>query len=310
MQNNKAMVTVLTATYNRWHLLPNLYHSLCKQTSGEFEWLIVDDGSSDETGAEIEKLKKTAPFPIHYVYKENGGKHTALNAGIPLITTDLLIIIDSDDVLKEDAIETILFYHARYSDRQDLCGYSFHMCYPDGRINGKLFSPDERVDTFINVRLRGRDANSDKTEAIYTKILKEYPYPEFPGEKFFAEGIIWIQMAAKYQMVHINKAITITDYLADGLTKNRHQLAITSPRGCMYYAKGYMQKEINLRYRVEGALIYTIYGKVAKIKPAALVRDADYKLLVLIFFLPAMLIYYLRFAKRVKKWGNTGTTEE
>ena len=99
-------ITVFTPTYNRAYILPKLYESLKKQTCMNFEWLIIDDGSTDDT-SEVVKTFKTDKFPILYYYKKNGGKHTAMNYSHPYINGDLLFIVDSDDVLTNDAIETI-----------------------------------------------------------------------------------------------------------------------------------------------------------------------------------------------------------
>lgn len=104
------IVTVLTPTFNRGSL-NNLYQSLQKQTIKDFEWLLVDDGSTDDTKNIAEEMREKAEFPMRYIYKENGGKHTALNVGVKQITSELTFIVDSDDTLVPDAIETILQYH-------------------------------------------------------------------------------------------------------------------------------------------------------------------------------------------------------
>ena len=132
-------LTVLTPTYNRAHRLGILYESLLKQTNREFEWFVVDDGSSDDTEKLVNNLKLSAPFPIRYLKKENGGKHTALNVGVKYINSDLTFIVDSDDTLTSDAIQIIIDTHEKYRATQKLCGYSFLRIFPDGKINGKPF---------------------------------------------------------------------------------------------------------------------------------------------------------------------------
>lgn len=286
------IVTVLTPTFNRdgggW--LNNLYKSLQKQTIKNFEWLLVDDGSTDDTKNKVKEMKEKAGFPMRYIYKENGGKHTALNVGVKHITSELTFIVDSDDTLVPNAIETILQYHKKYSGRKDLCGYSFLRRFPNGRINGKPFESDEKVGTYIECRINADDTQADKAEVFYTKCLKEFPFPEYRKEKFLGEDIVWIRMALKYKMVHINKAIYVSNYLEDGLTKNRRKNNIHSPYGCMERAKEFMRPELKLKYRLKGAVQYLVYGKFAGEK--YLIAKIPYKGLAMCVALPSMLVYY------------------
>ena len=135
-------LTILTPTYNRETQLKALFQSLRSQTVEDFEWLIIDDGSSDNTKDVVEEFRNNAQFEIKYIYKENGGKHTALNVGIRDIDSDLTFIVDSDDTLTPNAVETILKYHDQYKNEKNLCGYSFLRLFPDGKINGKPFKED------------------------------------------------------------------------------------------------------------------------------------------------------------------------
>ena len=291
------IVTVLTPTFNRGGgSLNNLYQSLQKQTIKDFEWLLVDDGSTDDTKNIAEEMRKKAEFPMRYIYKENGGKHTALNVGVKQITSELTFIVDSDDTLVPDAIETILQYHKKYKERKDLCGYSFLRRFPDGNINGKPFEPDEKVGTYIECRINADDTQADKAEVFYTRCLKEFPFPEYRNEKFLGEDLVWIQMAMKYQMVHINRAIYVGNYLEDGLTKNRRKNNIRSPYGCMERAKEFMRPELKLKYRLKGAVQYLVYGKFAGEKQ--LIAKAPYKGLAVCVALPSMLVYH-RWSKSV-----------
>ena len=290
------IVTVLTPTFNRGGSLNNLYQSLQKQTIKDFEWLLVDDGSTDDTKNIAEEMRKKAEFPMRYIYKENGGKHTALNVGVKQITAELTFIVDSDDTLVPDAIETILQYHKKYKERKDLCGYSFLRRFPDGNINGKPFEPDEKVGTYIECRINADDTQADKAEVFYTRCLKEFPFPEYRNEKFLGEDLVWIRMAMKYQMVHINRAIYVGNYLEDGLTKNRRKNNIRSPYGCMERAKEFMRPELKLKYRLKGAVQYLVYGKFAGEKQ--LIAKAPYKGLAVCVALPSMLVYH-RWSKSV-----------
>lgn len=285
------MITVITPTYNRASKLPALYLSLVQQTSDNFEWVIVDDGSTDNTEAVISSFINENKIKIRYLKKENGGKHTALNAGIKTIDSVLTFIVDSDDTLTSDAIQTIEEYSHKYKDRFDLCGFSFLREYPDGTINGRKYIRDELVSNYIDIRVNGNDMNSDKAEVFYTRCLKEFPFPEIRGERFLGEDIIWVKMGRKYKMVYINKPIYIGNYLEDGLTKNRRLNNINSPVGCMLRAEGYLHNDINLKFREKCALQYLIYGWFANRSTKKLIDGTNEKVLVIANYLPAKMIF-------------------
>lgn len=285
------MITVITPTYNRASKLSALYTSLVQQTSHNFEWLVVDDGSTDNTGSVINCFAAENKIKIRYLKKQNGGKHTALNVGIKTIDSVFTFIVDSDDKLTTDAIQTIEEYSNKYKDHSDLCGFSFLREYPDGTINGKQFDQDEFISNYIDTRVNGNDMNSDKAEVFYTSCLKEFPFPEIKGERFLGEDIIWVRMGRKYKMVYINKAIYIGNYLEDGLTKNRRINNINSPEGCMLRAKGYLHKDINFKFREKCALQYLIYGWFANKSTRTLIDGVDEKALVIANYLPAKILF-------------------
>ncbi|MGN1134039.1 MAG: glycosyltransferase family 2 protein [Oscillospiraceae bacterium] len=290
------LLTILTPTYNRKNELESLYKSLQNQTSKDFEWLIVDDGSSDNTSEIINDFKSRADFRIRYVYKKNGGKHTALNVGIADIDSEMTFIVDSDDWLTDNAVSEISETYNKYKNRTDICGFAFLRKFPDGKINGKKFETNEKIESYITARINGDDTCADKAEVFFTKCLKEFPFPEYHGEKFLGEDIVWIRMARKYKMVHINKAIYVGNYLDEGLTNNRRKHNIASPIGCMHRAEEFMKKDINFKYRIKGTLQYIIYGRFAGYSIGRLVGQSHFKGLTIIFALPALVLQ--------KKWAK------
>jgi hypothetical protein len=285
------VLTILTPVYNRKECILTLFDTLLKQTVKGFDWLIVDDGSTDGLKETIEGIKGKADFSIKYIYKENSGKHTALNIGIAEIESDLTFIVDSDDWLTNNAVETILKYHNNYKYNKELSGYAFLRQFPDGTINGKKFKQDELIASYIETRINDDDTWADKTEVFFTKCLKEFPFPEYNNEKFLGEDIVWIRMARKYKLVHINEAIYVGNYQDDGLTKNRRAHNIASPIGCMHRAEEFLGKDIKLKYRIKGGLQYIIYGKFAGYKVGELVKKSHYKAFVLLCVIPAVLLY-------------------
>lgn len=287
------MITVLTPTFNRGGELQSLWNSLQKQTVKDFEWLVVDDGSTDGTKDLITQLQEKSDFPIRYIYKNNGGKHTALNVGIQTICSELTFIVDSDDCVTDDAVESILKIHKKYRSQNSICGYAFLRAFPDGKVNGKKFDVDEKIGSYIDVRVNGDDTGADKAEVFKTHCLKEFPFPEYPNEKFLGEDLVWVRMARKYQMVHINKAIYIGNYLEDGLTNNRRKHNIASPIGCMHRAEEFMESDLKTRYRIKGGLQYIVYGRFAGVKVVDLIRKSRHKVLAALC-IPGGLFLYSR----------------
>lgn len=290
------MITVLTPTFNRGGGLQSLWDSLQKQTVKEFEWLVVDDGSTDGTKNLITQLQEKSDFPIRYIYKNNGGKHTALNVGIQTICSELIFIVDSDDCVTDDAVESILKIHKKYRSQNNICGYAFLRAFPDGKINGKKFDVDERIGSYIDVRVNGDDTGADKAEVFKTHCLKEFPFSEYPNEKFLGEDLVWVRMARKYEMVHINKAIYVGNYLEDGLTNNRRKHNIASPIGCMHRAEEFMESDLKTRYRIKGGLQYIVYGRFAGVKVVDLIRKSRHKVLATVCT-PGGLFLHSRWSK-------------
>ena len=224
-------ITVFTPTYNRADTLKNLYQSLCKQTSYQFEWLVVDDGSTDNTKELIRQLqKKCTLFPIRYFKKENGGKHTAINTGVELAKGFLFFIVDSDDYLMPDAIASILKWEQSISANDSFAGVSGNRGYSANQLIGETFEGD-----FIDATALEREKLlilGDKAEVYYTDVLKRYPFPVFENERFLTESIVWNRMAEDgYKLRWFNQIIYITEYRDDGLTKHYVQLLANNPQG-------------------------------------------------------------------------------
>ena len=164
-------ITVFTPAYNRAHLLPRLYQSLLAQKEHDFEWLIVDDGSTDDTEAVITSFIAEGQIKIRYHYKENGGKHTAVNLGVQKALGNLFFIIDSDDCLTQNAIETLDLQWTNIENRGDLCGIIGLSAFSNGGIVGNRFPQDQWEVSFSDVYLK-HQLKGDKSVAFKTEILK------------------------------------------------------------------------------------------------------------------------------------------
>lgn len=264
----KKRVAILTPTYNRASTLRKLYESLEKQTCKDFVWFLVDDGSQDDTKVLVEEWKQLGKVDIRYIAKANGGKHTALNSGISRIEEELTFIVDSDDFLTENAVEIIVKYADKYAtikENKKLCGFCFLRHYSNGTVNVAYFDKDEFIGNYVDTRINN-GLGGDKAEVFYTKVLQEYPFMEYPGEKFMPEDAVWIAMSQKYDMVHANEGIYICDYLEGGLTRTGRAMKIYSPRGMMLRSKLFVNdKRVNRKTKIKMMLLYIIYARFAEI---------------------------------------------
>lgn len=233
-------ITVFTPCYNRAYILPELYKSLLAQDCHDFEWIIVDDGSTDDTEKLVKKwLKSNRAFPIIYKKVKNGGKHRAINIGVKLARSPLFFIIDSDDQAVEGAITTIIEYEKELPSNKHIAGLSGTRISPTGKTigeNGNI-SPGDYIDA-SNLERKKKSLLGDKAEVYYTKILKKYPFPEFKGENFLDEGIIWNRIAQDdYKLRWFNTPFIICAYREDGLTKNLDEKNRKNPNGFALYIR-------------------------------------------------------------------------
>lgn len=257
------LVTVITPTYNRKDKIKNLYKSLKEQTTYNFNWLIVDDGSTDNTEELVKIWCDESPFSIQYYSQKNRGKHCALNLGISKIQTTYTFIVDSDDILTPDAIEKVNEDAYKYENDDSICGLGYLRGYSEKEVIGDYYHQNDFIGNFIDVRFR-KNINGDKAEVWKTEDLKSCPFPEIEGEKFLGEGYVWCTLALSKQMYFSNSIIYITEYLEGGLSKSGRKLRIMCPIGGMMNSKLMMDKEFDLKNRIKGTLLYIAYARFAQ----------------------------------------------
>ncbi len=291
MNSNHSYLTILTPTYNRGELLCKCYESLKQQTNKEFQWLIVDDGSSDNTKEIVEQFKKATPdMNIKYVWKQNGGKHTALNESHSYIEGEYVLILDSDDTLTPDAVDSVYSGWEKYESQDNIGIVIFLKGHSVTEPNA--YAKDEHVAVDImrynRVCVRSRDC----CEVIRTELFKRYPFPVFEGEKFVSEGALWNRVSFTHKCVYINKVIYLCEYLEDGLTKSGRSMRIRNPYGGMYTSNLRMHKKNFLKERVKSGLLYVCYGFFADLSAKKIIfgEKSNY-LLKLICFLPGYAMY-------------------
>ena len=312
------LITVFTPTYNRAHLLPRLYESLCKQTFKDFEWLIVDDGSTDETREVIEnfnlnvngnndrlplapsnlegelkignenensnfnvnlnfnkgddsndKSKQINPhnlcnpceipeksFPIRYIYKANGGKHTAINVGVKEAKGELFFIADSDDMLPVNALEDVAKMYEGIKCDNSFAG----VCGLDGTFDGKVIGsglPQDIMDeSSLCIRMK-YGVTGDMKEVFKTCVLKEFPFPEIENERFCPEMLLWNRIATKYKLRYFNKVIYLAEYQNDGISSGIVKARMNSPIAAMMtYAEMTRYSNVPFIQKMKAAINY------------------------------------------------------
>lgn len=301
--NYKYPLTILTPTYNRSNTLPTLYKSLCNQTYQNFQWLVIDDGSSDETYLYF-KNNLNDNFLIDYYYKPNGGKHTALNYSHKYIKGELVCIVDSDDWLLPDAVDTIIKEWQKYKNNKKIRGLTFQKGKSWNSAICDKFEDKSIISNHIDYRVNGK-RKGDCCEVITTDTFKEFPFPEFKNEKFLGEGYLWNNIGFKYDIVYIKKIIYICDYLDGGLTKSGRILRLNCPLGGMENSKSFLKsdtnRKVNLKILIKESWLYVCYAKFAGYKYTEIIRTTPKKLFVSINYIFGLFLYFFWKHKYVLK---------
>ena len=235
-----AALTVFTPAYNRAHTLPRTYESLCSQNNKDFVWLIVDDGSSDHTAELVRGWQTTDNgFEIRYIYKENGGMHTAHNVAYENIDTELNVCIDSDDCLAENAVEKILQKWSQVKDRNyaGMIGLDADL---EGNLIGKGFPEGMTETTLMGYYASG--GSGDKKLVYRTDVIRQYPtYPVFEGERYVALAYKYRMIDQEYKLAVLDEILCNVEYQTDGHSTGMWKEYVRSPRGFAAWRKLCMQ---------------------------------------------------------------------
>lgn len=282
------MITIFTPTFNRANLLSDLYESLCRQTCFDFEWIIVDDGSVDNTREVVEKFYITDKFSIRYFHKENEGKHIAYNFAVEKAKGEWFFIVDSDDLLPENSIEIILKYCGEINDKDSFVGVGGNIVHRDGTQIGNKSEYSTLDLTPAQFR---RKYFGDKAEIIRTEVARKYRFPQFEGEKFMQESFLWLSISNDGYLIRwFNESIYIRDYLEGGLTNTGKSSAQKSPLS-RSFADNHIVSSKDIRFidRVKSSINYYRYGKLGGLSYKYLFTKSNSKLLSLISIVIACL---------------------
>lgn len=290
------LFTVFTPTYNRAHLLGRVFQSLKDQTFRDFEWIIVDDGSTDGTQDIVAQWVKEADFPIIYFWQPNSGKHVAINRGVARARGEFFVIIDSDDWLAPHALERFL-YHWESIPPQARRGYAGVVglyAYPSGQVVGTRFPAPVLDSNAVEIRTKYR-VKGDKFEMYRTEVLKEFPFPENLG-KFVPEGLVWNRIAKKYSLRFVNEVLGYKEYQPHGLSAQPLRFAIHTSTARRIYFQEFVEIDnlyipFYIKLRACASYVrFSLHGKVPLRKQyAEISRKACYLL-----SFPIGLVAYLR----------------
>lgn len=248
-------ITVFTPTFNRAYCLSQLYHSLLSQTCKDFIWLVIDDGSEDNTKDLIEDWMSENKIVIKYIFKENQGMHTGHNVALNHIETELNMCIDSDDFLPDNAIEKILdFWDKNY--KESWAGIIGLDAFKDGKIVGTAFPKNLNECKYSLLKSKYK-VIGDKKFIYKTDIIKKYPeYPIFKGEKFVPLGYKYLLIDRDYDLGVLNEVLCIVEYMSDGSSKNIIKQYLKNPKGFAHERKIRMQYAPSIKEKFSNSIHY------------------------------------------------------
>lgn len=228
----KYRITIFTPTYNRAYTLNRLYDSLIKQNIQNFEWLIIDDGSTDETESVVQLFVSEGKINIRYFKQHNGGKHRAINKGVELANGELFFIVDSDDYLHHEAVEKLIYHYNNVKDKDLYGGVSGLKVFASGEKTGGEQDFGILDCNALDFRYK-HNIRGDMAEAYKTKVLRQFPFPDIEKEKFCPEALVWNRIAQQYKLRYFYERIYYCNYLADGLTAKITKIRMKSPVASM-----------------------------------------------------------------------------
>lgn len=290
MRNTEKIICVFTPTYNRAYILSRLYESLCRQTSSAFEWLIVDDGSTDNTQNMISKWIEEGKISIRYFKQENGGKQRAHNYGVAKCDMELFACVDSDDFVSDDFVEEHIKKWEQVRDNEKIGG----LVSLKGDLRGKPLGTNfpDNIEHIAWDQLCSRyKFRGDVTQVYKTSILRKYPFWVADGEKFIGEGYVYSQISQMYEVAILPKVLMYCEYLPDGYSKNVRKLMKNNPKSYMKLKEQTIRFADTLWEKYLQTILFLAACIVSKEKHP--IGKAPYKGLAVMAYLPAWLVWII-----------------
>ena len=293
-------LTVFTPTYNREKTLVNLYKSLCRQKYQNFIWLIIDDGSVDNTENIVKNWQEEGKIKIQYIKQKNGGKYKAVNTGVKNCKTELFAFIDSDDYYLDNSLEIMMTEWENVKSNQKVAAIVGRKQKTDGTIVGKSIDLNKTV---INEnKLTKKFGYIGDTCRVYrTKILKEHLYPEVE-DKFMPECVMFSPINNQYDIYFINTPLSVIEYLEEGYSKNRKKILLNNPTGNWIALNTLIKSKQQIKLRIKNAISYVLWSWIHNIKNSF--KKCNNKLLYIISLPIASILYLLKIPKWYYKKGE------
>ena len=279
-QDEKMILTIFTPAFNRAHTLGRTYESLKKQDCKDFVWLVVDDGSTDNTRELVNRwMEQEKDFEIRYVYKENGGMHSAHNTAYRNIDTLLNTCIDSDDEMAEGAVRKILDKWYSVKDKGYAGIIALDADMNTGKVIGRGF-PEGLEETTVSGYYNA-GGSGDKKLIYRTDIINAYPeYPEFAGEKYVSLSYKYLLIDQDYKLAVLDEVVCIVEYQPDGSSNSMFKQYLRNPRGFAFWRTVRMKYDTTMKRRIMDCIHYCSSAQIGNIK--GYVKDSPYPLLTVL----------------------------
>ena len=287
-------LTVITTTFNRGYCINQVYESLLKQKCKDFVWLVIDDGSTDNTREIIEKYIQDDIIEIDYRYKSNGGMHTARNLAYSCVQTEINVIIDSDDWLAENSVELIIHFWKENKD-EHCAGFITQNTDPSGRIIGTDF-PKGLIRCSYRDFFEKYEMHGDKKIILRSDLAKRYPFPEYENEKFYPASYKYYMLGQEYDFLICNAITCIVDYNSTSMTRDKYAQYRTCPRSFMHYRKTMINLGFGFKQDSKNMMHYVMEQSYAREKAD---REIIRNPLYYFCYLPGKLLFmYLNMTRR------------
>ena len=286
-------LSILTATYNRASYLNKLYESIKNNLNYNIvpEWIIVDDGSTDDTKKIVDGFINENIIEIKYKFQENSGKMAAINEAVKIATGELIVDCDSDDYFTDNGFEIIEKNANKILDNESFYGMAFLKKENDGTTSGKEFSKYEYETTMFDLYFK-EDIGGEKIIVYNSNIRKKFHHELEHNEKFITEARMYHKMDGKYKLLAINEAVEQGSYIADGYTKNIQKTYLKNPYGYYMYFKEILEKNMNgvlFSKRLYAVKHYILFGYLTNNKyDSKIIKDKLNKLLYGLLYLPGI----------------------
>ncbi|WHH57481.1 glycosyltransferase family A protein [Petroclostridium sp. X23] len=289
----KDFVTIVTPTYNRAYILNNCYECLKLQTNKSFTWMIIDDGSTDNTEELVGKWKNEQVVNIVYYKKDNGGKASALNMALDKVHTDYFVCLDSDDTFTPNAIELALNQLQEVKESSKFCGILALRNTVSGEVIGRKRIPSEVTESTIMDITDKYKIRSEFIQFYKTNVISQYRFPQLPREKFISPEYIAREINRKYKFKVSQDSLCICEYLHDGLTRNKRSVIKKNPKGYTLIkrqsyelAKGFIPKSKHAIMYIAGCILSRDKGCI---------NNSPHKIMTVLYYPIGWLVCKIRF---------------